>query len=442
LQPAETERKDDQLDLLEMFFVTSMLLLLLWAIHSYLLDRLPVVGLFAVHQAMYTLFGIAITGYLAPYIPAGFPLLADLSTAIPYCGVAFTTLLFCRELFKPYQPPPLLMAGLNLFLLAFPLQLVAMALGYTPFAVILNALLIRIMWWNFVIITFSLRKEQSPSRRLLQAFFVTIALVFTLFWLVDHNSPTNTKNKLYGRQTLIANGLIIGGLFAMILNARLRRLLQEAQQASLELVLTQKTLEIERTLKEKAELQARTDYLTGLFNRRHFIELAENEPVRALRYHRPLSLLMIDIDNFKVINDTWGHDAGDDVLRKIADLIRSSVREGDIAGRVGGEEFAVVLVETEPELALHVAQRLCATVAECTIDTQAGLQLQVTISLGLTGLNGRDIDFGSLLKEADMALYSAKQSGRNRVVNSPTTPIVPFETSRPARDNTPLVVLS
>ncbi|NVN90308.1 MAG: diguanylate cyclase [Desulfuromonadales bacterium] len=418
LEPAEAERKDDQLDLLEMFFVTSMLMLLLWAIHSYLLDRLPVVGLFAVHQAMYILFGIAITGYLAPYIPVGFPRLADLSTAIPYCVVSFTTLLFCRELFKPYLPPPKLMAGLNLFLLAFPLQLVALSLGYTAFAVILNAVLIKLMWWYFVIMACTLRKEQSPSRRVLQLFFVTISLIFTLFWFVDHSSSTATKSRLYGRQTLLANGLIIGGLFAMILNARARRLLQEAQQSAHELLLTQKTLEIERTLKEEAEAQARTDYLTGMFNRRHFIERAENETVRAFRYPRPLSLMMIDIDHFKKINDTWGHDMGDEVLRKVSYLIRNAVRDVDIVGRMGGEEFAIMLVETGLEQAMHVAQRLCATIAETTIVSQTGIRMQVTISLGVTGLHDRDINFAGLLKEADMALYGAKQSGRNRVVGS------------------------
>jgi diguanylate cyclase (GGDEF)-like protein len=293
-----------------------------------------------------------------------------------------------------------------------------MALGFIPFAVILNAVLIRVMWWYFVVMTCTLRTEQSPSRRMLRIFFIIITLIFTLFWFVDHSNVKETKSRLYGRQTLITNGLIIGGLFAMILNARLRRFLQEAQQSGLELLLTQKTLEIERTLKEKAEVQARTDYLTGLFNRRHFFEMAENEPGRALRYHRPLSLLMIDIDHFKAINDTWGHDAGDEVLRNVALLIRSSVRDGDIVGRVGGEEFAVLLVETDLELALHVARRLCATVAESTTVSRSGLQLQVTISLGLSGLNGREITFETLLKEADLALYGAKKAGRNRVVCS------------------------
>ena len=234
LEPTEAERMDTKFDLLEVFFATAMILLLLWAIHSYLLDRLAIVGLFAIHQALYTLYGIAITGYLAPFIPDYAPHLADLATAIPYCGVCFTTLLFCRTLFKPYDPPPLLMQGLNLFLLVFPIQLAAMALGYIPFAVIVNAILIKFSWWYFVIMTFTLRREQSPSRRLLQLFFVIITLVFTIFWFSGRITPAGTSINI-GRQILIANGLIIGGLFAMILNARSRRLQQEAHQSAMEL---------------------------------------------------------------------------------------------------------------------------------------------------------------------------------------------------------------
>jgi len=94
-----------------------------------------------------------------------------------------------------------------------------------------------------------------------------------------------------------------------------------------------------------------------MFNRRHFIERAENETVRAFRYQRPLSLMMIDIDHFKKINDTWGHDMGDEVLRKVSYLIRNAVRDVDIVGRMGGEEFAIMLVETGLEQAMHAAQQ-------------------------------------------------------------------------------------
>lgn len=241
LEPPEAERNDYQLDLMEMFFVTSMVLLLLWAIHSYVLDRLRIVGLFALHQAIYTLFGITITGYLAPIIPAGFLPLGDWIASISYCAITFTTLLFCRELFKPYQPPPLMMRGLNLFLLAFPLELLAIVLGFNfftatlNFAATLNYVLIKVTWWYLVVMVFTLRREQSPSRRTLQLFFVTITIMFTFFWFVNRKETITDQHKLLARQILIANGLIIGGIFTMILNARSRRLQQEAQQSALEL---------------------------------------------------------------------------------------------------------------------------------------------------------------------------------------------------------------
>jgi signal transduction histidine kinase/DNA-binding response OmpR family regulator len=231
LEPSEAESKDDFLDLLAVFFTTAMSLLFIWALHSYLLDRQRVVGLYAVHQATYLLFGIGVTGYLAPYIPVGFPRLTELSTVIPYCAVNFTTLLFCRELFRPYQPPPLLMRGLNLFLLAFPIQLVLMTIGNTHLAVIINLVLLKVTWWYFAIMTFTLRQEQSPSRRMLQIVFVTITLALTSFWIIS-SSATGTVSNL-GRYILIATGLIIGGIFAMTLNARSRRLLLEAQQSDM-----------------------------------------------------------------------------------------------------------------------------------------------------------------------------------------------------------------
>lgn len=417
LEPSEAERLDDQFDLLEVLFVTAMLLLLSWAIQSYFLDRLRVVGLFAIHQAVYTLFGIVVTGYLAPWLPVDYPQLVELAFAIPYCGVAFTTLLFCRELFKPYEPPPILMRGLNLLLLLFPLQLVAMALGYIPLAVIVNLVLIRVSWWYFVFMTFFLRKEQSPNRRLLQVFFLTITLAFSAFWF-SSSSLNDTGNSLFGRQVLIANGLIIGGLFAMILNARSRRLLQEVQQSAMNLLLAQKTLEIERTLKEKAEEQAHTDYLTGVFNRRHFFELAERELARSARYQSPFAVMMIDIDYFKSINDTWGHSVGDLVLQQVSQLIRDTLRSVDIFGRIGGEEFAAVIVETDGDSAVEIAQRLCSTVADARIVPQEGVCVQVTLSIGVSAMNGRNLSFENLLGEADQALYRAKQVGRNRAMAS------------------------
>lgn len=416
LDPNEAERKDHQRDLVEVFFVTAMLCLLFWAILSYLLDRLPVVGLFAVHQATYTLFGIVATGYLAPLSLAAFPALVDWLNAILYLSINFTTLLFCRELFKPYKGPPLLTCGLGLLLWTFPVLLIALAFGYNAFAINTNAVLIKITWVYFVVMSFALRVESTPSRRFVRAFFILVLMSNAVFWFVGRNSGIDSRINLSAIQQLIVDGLIIGGSFALMLHARARLARQEAQEGALNLILVQKKFEIEQELKNKAELQAQTDYLTGQPNRRRFVELAERELMRSIRYQRPFTLIVIDVDHFKAINDTWGHSVGDAVLHKVARLIRDALRDEDVFGRTGGEEFAAVVVEADRNSAMEVAQRLCSTVAEATFDLSVETPIPVTLSIGLSQLNGRNLPLLSLLNEADRAMYDAKEAGRNRLV--------------------------
>jgi diguanylate cyclase (GGDEF)-like protein len=416
LEPAEAVRQDQQRDLVMVFFVTAMLCLLFWAILSYLLDHKPVVGLFAIHQAAYTLFGMVTTGYLAPLVPARFPQLVDSANIVLYCAIGFTPLLFCRALFKPYDPPPALMRGLNLMMCAFPVLLAAIALGYDIEAVNANLVLIRIEWLYFAVVAFSLRTELAPRRRLLQIFFVSILLNNGIFWYAGRIPRIASVVSLTALRLLIVDGLVIGGLFAIILHTRARQAWREAQQAALDLVLVQKKLELEEELKKQAELQAQTDFLTGLFNRRHFVELAERELARSVRFQRPLTLLMIDVDNFKTINDTWGHATGDFVLQQLSHLIRDILRNVDIFGRVGGEEFAAVVVETEGDDAIVIAQRLCAMVADAAILPSDDRHNPVTVSIGVAQLNHRSLSLSSLLDEADRAMYAAKQEGRNGFV--------------------------
>jgi diguanylate cyclase (GGDEF)-like protein len=195
----------------------------------------------------------------------------------------------------------------------------------------------------------------------------------------------------------------------------LRQVLREGQQSALDLLFVQKRFELEQELKKQIEVQAQTDHLTGLCNRRYFIDLAERELTRAIRFQRPLTLLMIDIDHFKAINDTWGHRTGDTVLQEVSRLLRNTLRDEDIFGRLGGEEFGVVIVETEGADAVKIARRLCTTVADALIVPQGTERVPVSISIGFTQLKERNMDFNSLLDEADQAMYGAKQAGRNRV---------------------------
>ena len=422
LSPEEATLKDHRRDLLVVFFVTSMLFLLLWAILSYFLDRQTVVGLFAVHQAVYTLFGIAATGYLEPLLGVRFPHLLDWLNVILYLAINFTTLLFCRELFRPYKPPPVMLRGLTLLLWAYPFLLAGLAVDNGALAVNANAVLIKITWLFLVAIAFSLREESTPGRRVLQVFFAFVLLNNALFWYLNLSSIPTSRADIGMVQILIVDGLVIGGLFALILYARTRQVMREGQQSAQDLLLAQKRFEKEHELKKHIEVQAWTDYLTGLSNRRHFVDLAVRELARAIRFQRPLSLLVIDFDHFKDINDTWGQRAGDIVLQEVSRVLRQALRDEDILGRIGGEEFAVVMVETEGVDAVEVAQRLCATVAETSIVQEGSERIRVNISIGIAQLKNRKIDFNCLLNEADQAMYGAKQAGRNQVFLSEWLP--------------------
>lgn len=166
---------------------------------------------------------------------------------------------------------------------------------------------------------------------------------------------------------------------------------------------------------ESIEL-AVTDGLTGLHNRRYLDTHLQTLVERARKRGRELSLLITDIDKFKMINDTHGHDAGDDVLREFANRLRQNVRGMDLACRYGGEEFVIVMPDTSAQMAAEVAERLRESVAEAGFATGEKM-LSVTTSVGVATLNrSGDDDMKALLKQADTALYEAKAGGRNKVV--------------------------
>jgi diguanylate cyclase (GGDEF)-like protein/PAS domain S-box-containing protein len=168
-------------------------------------------------------------------------------------------------------------------------------------------------------------------------------------------------------------------------------------------------------LHAKVQKLAITDALTGLYNRRGFFELGPREIERALRFGRPLTAIMLDIDHFKVVNDTYGHSVGDQVLSNVATLCSSNIRKVDILGRYGGDEFSLLLPETDTFTANSVAERLRAIIEESGVMVDASL-VKVTISLGVTRATADIEDLEALLRRADKALYAAKQGGRNRVV--------------------------
>ncbi len=166
---------------------------------------------------------------------------------------------------------------------------------------------------------------------------------------------------------------------------------------------------------------ATRDSLTQLYNRRFFMESFELETTRALRTNANLAVLMIDIDDFKSVNDQYGHATGDRVLQKVARACADMVRSYDVLARLGGEEFVVLLPSLSLKSACDVAERLRVVVQGSRILTDSGTPIKVTISLGVGFLNSNTPDPQSLLLQADQALYQAKTEGKNRWVCFPET---------------------
>jgi diguanylate cyclase len=204
----------------------------------------------------------------------------------------------------------------------------------------------------------------------------------------------------------IALGLAVASTLFMAGALRGTRVLNSAMQGNL---LLGHELKMANRI---ADHIARTDELTGINNRRAFMELGEQTTRLCQRQRQPLSALLLDVDHFKQINDTYGHSAGDLVLKQIGSLMAQQFRAADVCGRIGGEEFAVLLADTDTQAATSVANKFRQEVANATLQWQ-GHSLQVTVSIGVASHNA---DLGTLLQRADAAMYQAKNSGRNRVV--------------------------
>lgn len=162
-------------------------------------------------------------------------------------------------------------------------------------------------------------------------------------------------------------------------------------------------------------LLASTDSLTGALNRRYFMDLADREQRRAVRYHTPLSVFLIDVDLFKNINDTHGHEAGDAILKRLTAICNDTLREPDLICRFGGEEFAILLPQTDAQGALQVAERLRHAIADARIAI-GEKTIECTASIGVASLQPDNGTIQAVLSRADKALYAAKAAGRNRVV--------------------------
>jgi len=289
--------------------------------------------------------------------------------------------------------------------------------------------------WGTLIALFDLT-EPEEQRRTIRSVVVVVSLVITFavlgvliigLWLI----VVRPVRKLARVAAQVREG-DLGTRVALSSNDELGHLAGTFDSMASELQeytagLEQKVVERTRELYEKnKELEnanarldklARTDALTGVFNRGHFMETLEQECQRSDRTHNPFSVILGDVDHFKLFNDRYGHQVGDEVLKGVARVLGEGVRGTDVLARYGGEEFVVLLVDTDEEGGMQVANALREAIAKSTFSGPDGEEVgQVTISMGLAVYPHSTDDGAHLLRNADMALYQAKEGGRNQVV--------------------------
>ena len=255
-----------------------------------------------------------------------------------------------------------------------------------------------------------------------------VALTLVVYWANDHTPPEIRLGILYIVPVLLVTwteGLGWGlGFAAATIGLReivaweqlptetpvVWRLVNTASYIAV-LTVGMAGLQGLRSIQEQLSRLATHDSLTGLVNARSFAARLTQELERNRRYPRPLALLYLDLDDFKVINDSHGHQTGDAVLRLVAEAMRSSVRQADVVGRLGGDEFAVLMPETDAALADQAAQRLAASLRNRFKGTPT-----VTASIGVVSCSVADANTDELLRRADQAMYEAKRAGKDRVV--------------------------
>ena len=281
-------------------------------------------------------------------------------------------------LYKGHQIARLYMIGLSIYIISMFL-ISQMALGVLPYNIILS---------------------HAP---IIGSFFEIMLFSLLLSYRINllRQEKLETQEKLYENE-----------------HNEAVRLSQMVESQTSSLLSAKKALEEElaerKILEKDLQLQASTDSLTGIINRRSFFERSSDILGQAIRYERELSLFILDLDNFKAVNEKFGHLGGDEVLIEVVNRIKESIRDTDVLGRIGGEEFALLMPETDVKSALLLAERVRKTIEEMSVDMGSEI-LHVTASIGVDTLTEEDTTIQTILRRSDLALFEAKENGRNQV---------------------------
>lgn len=279
-----------------------------------------------------------------------------------------------------------------------------------------------------------IQQEQKPRQNMLQKAQVFNYTVFTIvcgvfilsillgLWLAIGLSRSSKRLQAAARQVGKGNldvavdsrGKDEFGLLAQTFNQMIIDLKQARQKLAERNEILNEEIDKRKEIEKKLQEQATTDPLTGIPNRRAFFEKAQKEQLRSFRYQRKMAVLMLDLDHFKAINDNYGHRGGDEILKIFAREAVKPLRTSDLIGRVGGEEFAIILPETDLQRAVKIAERIRHRIENIQVPV-GGLMVQFTVSIGVSEIIVGEKDINAALNRADKALYKAKRTGRNRV---------------------------
>lgn len=360
-------------------------------------------------------------GWLQKIIWLDYPSLSSTTTPIEMVITTSFMILFSRKLLSTKHSLKVLDTILILFnaiIISSLLLFFFMPIEFTMQVILMLSLVITSIIFIAVLYMFVARKTKSQTYYLIAWMSLLIAMVIEYLRYMGY-IPSNIVTILLLKIVLFFELLIVS---TMTISQRFSYL--EAEQKNIKDLarenahaLSQKKFDT-KNLQKKHDLLnklAGTDSLTGLVNRREFFNTSESLIFRSKNNFTPYALMMLDLDHFKNVNDTYGHDIGDVVLKDVTHAINNQTRPDDVFGRIGGEEFAIYMPDITSEEAEAIANKFCKIVRELVID--AGVEtITVTMSVGLVTDSNREFTLSELMKSSDVALYEAKKTGRDRVV--------------------------
>ena len=430
--PQRFMKDNRRLTHLYLIYFGAMLSLALYNLFIFFYLRRKVYLYYVGHVLLFT-FSVAIyKGFLLPYITMRIYDISQIS--IPLFFILL--ILFSQQILKTKEHFPRIHMLLNAFIAVSIISLIWILIDIHDGFYFMNvtaAVILPMLMFASLLTT---RKDKTVATIYLIALLIFIAgmtsIAILALGLIDY-SPWITNIPMFASFFEIV-------LFSLLLAYRINKMSQESTRAREELIRQQKTeksrlfqevaaktqalnqakkrlekeLEENKLLEGHLKHQATTDSMTGLMNRRAFIDEFDKELNRARRTMSPLSCLILDIDHFKQVNDSYGHHIGDLVIKSVAENMKEHTRTMDYIGRIGGEEFAILMPETHLDDAYQIADRLRDFVSkyEMCFDRQT---IHITVSIGITDLRDKNETIESILQRADAALYNAKREGRNRV---------------------------